>query len=81
MEQKNMQRNMISLVATMAAPGDPNKVSETLANKLQRGLNINKSIVGDKSEEEDEMEFADPSPEVWSLTPFHAVLSLRHGPL
>ena len=67
-----MQRNMISLVATMAAPGDPKKVSETLANKLQKGLKINTSIVGgDKSEEEDEIEFYDHSfEEVWSLTPF-----------
>ena len=66
-----MQRNMISLVATMAAPGDPNKVSETLANKLQRGANINKSIVGDKSEKDEEMEYYDHSfEEVWSLTPF-----------
>ena len=71
MDQKNMQRKVFSLVATMAAPGDPNKMRETVANKLQRGANINKSILGDKSEEDEEMEYYDHSfEEVWSLTPF-----------
>ena len=61
-----MERKMFSLVATMAAPGDPNKVSETLAYKLQKGLDINKAIVGETSED-DETENGEYWHEVWSL--------------